>query len=91
VIPVAILPIGKDGTRWQFTSIDSTVIIVENPGYDNETTHFRFDQGWSLDRVAKYIKELEESDILTQPQKYACLFWLGYFYRSFISYGPTQR
>lgn len=83
---MAILPNGDDRSTWQITSIDSTVIIVENPGYHNETTHFRFDQGWSQVIVAKYIKEIEESELLNQPQKFACLFWLGYFYRSFISY-----
>jgi hypothetical protein len=81
---VAILPHAEDGIVFQITNMDDTVIIVKNPGWDNEEVILRFDEGWHPRRLPKYIDMITESEKFSSNfQKTYALVWLGYFYRSF--------
>lgn len=75
---MATLPRGTDGAFWTITNIKSDVLIIENPGLDEEHVHLRLNtkQKDLLDNVDK----IQESAGLTDDQKKWSLVWYGYFY-----------
>lgn len=81
---MAILPPAKDGIVYQITNMDNVVIIVKNPGWDEEDVILRFDLGWRPHTLLTYIRQITECKKFSSPDQIQhALVWLGYFYRSF--------
>lgn len=82
---MAHLPKGPEGTEWLITSFNNDVYVIENPGLDNEVVHFHFENFVDTNVNGSALDKVTESEVVTPEQKSHILFWLGYFYRSFIS------
>lgn len=82
---MAILPPADDGIVIQITDIDKQVLIIKNPGYDEEEVILRFNEGWTPQTFAKYIYLIRHcTEFSSYEQMQHALAWLGYFYRSFV-------
>lgn len=75
---MAVLPNGTDGSPWIIQDIGSNVVIIENPGMDEEKVHLRL----SVKRrdLVSNVDKIQTSDTLTANQKKWAGFWYGYFY-----------
>jgi hypothetical protein len=82
---MAILPPADDGIVFQMTNIDRQVLIIKNPGFDDEEVILRFEEDWTPVLLQKYIDMINNcAEFSSAKQMYHALVWLGYFYRSFV-------
>lgn len=64
--------------KWMVTNIDREVLIIENPGQDDEIVHFRFKPNQQAD-LFHAMKGVQKFDI-DPDKKCEITFWIGYFY-----------
>ena len=75
---MAHLPRGIDGVPWLIQDIGTDVVILENPGVDEEKIHLRLTTE-QRDLVPN-VDKIQNSTVLTANQKKWAGFWYGYFY-----------
>lgn len=78
---MSLLPASDDGTQWQMTSLDYDVLLIQNPGTEQEEVIIRFD-GRDRPKYRIIQNTIMNSSRLTVAQKFYAMFWLGYFYKS---------
>lgn len=83
---MAVLPIGDDGSHWVITDVDNKVLVIKNPGQDDEVTILRLDV--KKDDIYPGIEMIKSSSELNDKQKSVAGFWYGYFY-AHLSRTPT--
>ncbi len=76
---MAWLPPSANNNQWSINDIGDDVCIIENPGLDNETVHFRY-PGKDLAAMAAVRYAVQHSKTLTEEQKFYTSYWMGYFY-----------
>jgi hypothetical protein len=72
------------GPKLQMTNISKAVLIIRNPGEDDEEVILRFDEGWHRFTLGKYFSLIDNEPKLDDKEKKKAFLWLGYFYKSFV-------
>ena len=81
---MAIIPIDTiDDPEMQVTNLDSDVLVITNPGRDNEEVLYRFD---IRDRRALevHLTTIRRSIRISEKRKPFVFFWIGYFYAHLV-------
>jgi hypothetical protein len=86
---MAVIPDSPDGTSWVIINIEDNILIIENPGMDEEKTHYEFKGDNQLDIVIN-VRKIQEDKQFTPEQLYWIHLWVGYFYASLYKGGLTN-